>query len=118
MNEMLIAYLIWLAIALLFVVLGIVDMVNAHCGKPVGFYNIGPPPKPENLTDVTAYNRAVGKLLISAGIVFALLGLPLLLCSDNEAILILLCMPGTFAWVIGMALIYELKIMKKYRRKK
>ena len=118
MNEMMMAYLIWLAIGLLFVVLGLVDIINAHSGKPVGFYNMGPPPKSENLTNVTAYNRAVGKLLIGAGVAFALLGLPLLLCGDNMAILMVVCMLGTFAWVIGMVLTYELCIMKKYRRKK
>ena len=117
MTEMLLAYLIWLACAALFVVLGVVDLANAHKGKPFGFYNISPPPKAENLTDVTAYNRAVGKLLIGAGLVFALLGLPLLAEGDNAALVVLVPCLGTVAWVIGMVLVYELVIMKKYRKK-
>ncbi len=117
MTEMTIAYLIWLACALLFIVLGIYDMVNADKGKVFGFYNISPPPKAETLTDAVAYNRAVGKLLIGAGIAFALIGLPLLLTGDNAAIIVLVGVLGSIAWVIGMVLTYELKIMKKYRKK-
>ena len=71
MSEMAIAYLIWLACALLFVVLGVIDIANASKGKVFGFYNISPPPKAESLTDVVAYNRAVGKLFIASGLIFA-----------------------------------------------
>ncbi len=117
MTEMTIAYLIWLGCALIFVALGIYDYVNANKGNVFGFYNMGPPPKPENLTDVTAYNRALGKLLIGAGVFFALLGLPLLLGDGNAALIVLVGVLGSVAWVIGMVLIYELVIMKKYRRK-
>lgn len=118
MMEMTVAYLIWLGCAAIFVVLGVVDLVHADKGKPFGFYNISPPPKVETLTDVTAYNRAVGKLLIGAGVAFALIGLPLLFKGDNAALIVLVGVLGSIAWVIGMVLIYELKIMKKYRKKK
>jgi len=117
MTEMTIAYLIWLACALLFVVLGIIDIAHAAKGKVFGFYNISPPPKAETLTDVVAYNRAVGKLLIGAGIAFALVGLPLLLAGDNAAVIVLVGVLGSIAWVIGMVLVYEQKIMRKYRKK-
>lgn len=117
MTEMTIAYLIWLACALLFVVLGIIDIVNANKGKVFGFYNISPPPKAEALTDVVAYNRAVGKLLIGSGIIFALLGFPLLLAENNPALIVLVGVLGSIAWVISMVLAYELIIMKKYRKK-
>ena len=117
MTEMSMAYLIWLACALLFVILGIYNLSNADKGKVFGFYNMSPPPKAEDLTDVVAYNRAVGKLLIGAGIVFALLGLPLLFSDSNAALIVSVGVLGSIAWVIGMVLIYELKIMKKYRRK-
>lgn len=118
MTEMTIAYLIWLAVALLFVVLGVYDIANAEKGKAFGFYNISPPPKAESLTDVKAYNRAIGKLLIGAGLVFALLGLPLLFEGDNAAVIVLVGVLGSIAWVIGMVLVYELGIMKKYRKKR
>ena len=117
MSEMLIAYLIWAACGLLFVGIGLYDLLNADKGKVFGFYNMGPPPKAEQLTDVVAYNRALGKMLIGAGIVFALLGLPLLL-DGNEALMILVGILGSIGWVIGMVLVYELKIMRKYRRKR
>ena len=117
MSEMAIAYLIWLACALLFVVLGVIDIANASKGKVFGFYNISPPPKAESLTDVVAYNRAVGKLFIASGLIFALIGLPLLLAGDNAAIIVLVGTLGSIAWVISMVLAYELIIMKKYRKK-
>lgn len=117
MTEMMLAYVIWLAVALLFVGLGIYDLTHADKGKTFGFYNISPPPQAEKLTDVPSYNRAVGKLLIGAGIAFALIGLPLLLTGDNSAVIVLVSVLGSIGWVIGMVLIYELKIMKKYRKK-
>ena len=116
MGEILIAYIIWADCAMIFVVIGLYDICNADKGKVFGFYNMGPPPKAENLTNVIAYNRALGKLLIGAGVVFALIGLPLLFDS-NVGIIVLVSMLGSVAWVIGMVLVYELKIMKKYRRK-
>lgn len=117
MTEMTIAYLIWLACAMIFVVIGACNLANADKGKVFGFYNISPPPKAETLTDVVAYNRAVGKLMLGAGIVFAVIGLPLLLAGDNAAIIVLVGVLGSIAWVIGMVLVYELIIMKKYRKK-
>ena len=117
MGEMLIAYIIWVACAMIFVAIGLYDICNADKGKVFGFYNMGPPPKAENLTDVVAYNRALGKLLIGAGVVFALIGLPLLFDS-NVGIIVLVSMLGSVAWVIGMVLVYELGILKKYRKKR
>lgn len=117
MNENTIAYIIWLLISLIFVILGVYDWKNAENGSVFGFYNICPPPKAEQLTDVTAYNRAVSKLLIGSGIVFALIGLPLL-SSDNEAVIVLVGVLGSIFWVISMVLAYECIIMRKYRRKK
>lgn len=118
MTENMMAYIIWLLVSLIFVALGIYDLNNAGKGNVFGFYNISPPPKAENLTDVTAYNRAVGRLLMGAGAVFAFLGLPLLLAGDNAVLIVLVGVLGSIAWAIGMVLIYELKIMRKYRKKK
>lgn len=118
MTENMISYSIWLLVSLIFVALGIYDLNNADKGNVFGFYNISPPPKAESLTDVTAYNQAVGRLLIGAGAVFAFLGLPLLLSGDNAVLIVLVCVLGSIAWVIGMVLIYELKIMRKYRTRR
>ena len=81
MNEKLPAFLIWAAMGLLFVILG----VHAFFAKkPQHFWaNV----KMAEVTDVKKYNRAVGKLFIAFGAVFALIGLPLLM--ENEAWVIL-----------------------------
>lgn len=118
MTESMMAYMIWLFVSLIFVVLGVYDMVNAHKGKVFGFYSNVKPPKTEELTNATAYNRALGKLLAGSGVALALIGLPLLGMDEDNGLLILLLLLGTFAWVIAMILIYTLKIEAKYRNKK
>lgn len=115
MFETLMAYLIWLLVSLIFVALGVYDLKQADKGTVFGFYNIAPAPKAESLTDVIAYNRAVGKLLLGAGIALAMLGLPLLFAADNKALIVVVCALGTIGWAIGIVLVYELVIMKKYR---
>ena len=117
MTENMIAYLIWLACALLLVGLGCYDLINAGKGRVFGFYANAQPPKAEQLTDVTAYNRAIGKLFIGSGLVFALLGLPLLSDGGNSGLMVLFTILGSVFWVIGMVLIYVLKIEKQYRKK-
>lgn len=118
MTENGMAYMIWLFVSLIFVVLGVYDMVNANKGKVFGFYSNVQPPKAEDLTDVTAYNRALGKLLAGSGVALALLGLPLLHMGEDNGLLVLFVILGTFTWVIAMILIYILKIEAKYRKRK
>ena len=107
MNEKLPAFLIWAAMGLLFVILG----VHAFFAKkPQHFWaNV----KMAEVTDVKKYNRAVGKLFIAFGAVFALIGLPLLM--ENEAWVILSVL-GTVLSMIVMMVIYSTVIEKKYKK--
>lgn len=66
------------------------------------------------VTDVKRYNRAVGKLFVAFGIVFILLGLPLL-CGQNSA-WILLSVLGTMLETITAMAIYSTVIEKKYKK--
>lgn len=65
--------------------------------------------------NVKAYNRAVGKLWCVFGIVFILLGLPLLMGQNSPAIIISLL--GAMAEVVVAMVVYTLVIERKYRRK-
>ena len=66
------------------------------------------------VNDVKAYNKSLGKLWCVFGIVFILLGIPLLSGQNSAAIAITLV--GTlFEAIITMA-VYVLVIDKKYRR--
>ena len=117
MTENMIAYLICLACALLFVILGFACFWAAKKGKVVGFFSNVKPPEPEELSDVAAFDRAVGKLWIAAGITFALLFLPLLFSQDDSP-LILLSIIGSIFWAIGLIVIYLQGIEKKYRTRR
>lgn len=107
MNEKLPAFLIWAAMGLLFVILGVRAF---FAKKPQHFWaNV----KMAEVTDVKKYNRAVGKLFIAFGAVFALIGLPLLM--ENEAWVILSVL-GTVLSMIVMMVIYSTVIETKYKK--
>lgn len=73
MEERLLAFIIWGIVGVLFI-MGIYDF-NSRKNKPSGFWaNAQTAP----IEDVTAYNRALGKLWCVFGILFTLIGLPLL----------------------------------------
>ena len=67
------------------------------------------------VTDTRDYNKATGKLFLCFGIVFIILGLPLL--AGQNSPLILLSVAGDIFLVITVMLVYELVIMKKYRKR-
>ncbi len=92
----------------LFVLLGIVAFYSK---KPVGFWNVC---NMAQVTDVKKYNRAVGKLWCIAGVCFAGLGVPLL--AEQNSLIILVSVAGSLVWTIAVMAIYELGIMRKYRR--
>lgn len=71
--------------------------------------------KPLPMRDVKAYNRAVGKLFIGYGIVFAVLGLPML--AGQNSGLIVISVLGVVAESIGAMAVYILAIQKKYEKK-
>lgn len=65
--------------------------------------------------DRKGYNHAVGKLLIGYGVIFIILGLPLLLIAKNSSY-ILLSVVAVMLETIGTMIIYSLMIEKKYRK--
>jgi hypothetical protein len=66
------------------------------------------------VTDVKKYNGAVGKLFIGYGIVFILLGLPML--SGQNSPWIILSIGGIMVESMGSMIIYTVVIEKKYRK--
>ena len=71
--------------------------------------------EPAEITDVKQYNAAVGKLFCTYGVIFILLGLPLL--SGQNSAWILLSVVGVVAESIGLMIVYSIVIEEKYRKK-
>ena len=74
MEERFIAFTIWGIIGLLFIVMGIYEF-HSKKAKPFGFWanaEVAP------IEDVKGYNRALGILWCVYGVLFTLIGLPLL----------------------------------------
>ena len=108
-TELMTGFIIWLAGGGLLTALGVGAFFSK---KEVGFFcNVKPLP----MSDVKAYNRAVGKLFIGYGIVFAALGLPML--AGQNSGLILISVLGVVAESIGAMAVYILAIQKKYEKK-
>lgn len=109
MTESILAFVMWVLIGFIFIVLGIYDM----CSKkeiPFGFWANAKLP---SVTDVKGYNKALGKLWIGYGIVFILLGIPLL-CGQNSAWIVVTILGTGFATIVIIA-IYVTVIEKKYQ---
>ena len=105
------AFVIWLLMSIAFVILGIYASVSK---KEVAFgFWANADTFPVN--DVKAYNRAVGKLWIVFGIVFVVLGLPLLKGQNNP--FIILSILGIMIEAIAAMVVYTTVIEKKYRKK-
>ena len=111
MTEMMLAFTIWSIIGLLFIILGIYAFFSKKA-QPMGFWANA---KMFEVTDVRKYNAAMGKLFIGFGIIFIVLGLPLL--SGQNSALILLSAFGVRAEVIVIMAIYTIVIEKKYKKK-
>lgn len=105
-----IAFIIWALMGIAFICTGIYDM-HSKKAKPFGFWaNAETAP----MTDNQKYNRALGKLFCSFGVIFILLGLPLL--SGQNSPLILISIVGTLFESIAAMAVYTIVIEKKYRK--
>lgn len=103
-----IGFVICCIVGVFFIVIGISSFFSK---KPVGFWaNV----KMCEVTDARNYNKATGKLFLCFGAVFTIFGLPLLAGQDSP--LILLSIAGDMFLIITVMLVYELVIMKKYRK--
>lgn len=101
-------YLIWALCASVFFCVGIYAFLSK---KPVSIYaNIKEPPK---VTDVRAYNRAIGFLWTAAGVIMLPLGLPLL-AGQNSPLALISVFGVVFECLALMAGI--ICIEQKYRR--
>ena len=111
MTETILAFIFWSIIGLLFIILGIYAFFSKKA-QPMGFWANA---KMFEVTDVRKYNAAMGKLFIGFGMIFIILGLPLL--SGQNSALIILSAFGVMAEVILMMAIYTIVIEKKYKKK-
>ena len=111
MEERVIAFIIWVMIGFLFIVMGIFCMKSKR-KQPFGFWANTEVVK---VKDVIGYNRALGILWCVYGILFILLGLPLL--KGENSGLIIITMLGTMFISIGAMVTYVVGIESKYRKK-
>ena len=106
------AFIIWAICGCAFLILGIYACLSKK-EVAFGFWaNSGTFP----VKDVKSYNRAVGKLWCVFGVVFLILGLPLL--EGQNSPLILISILGVMAEAIIAMSVYTVVIEKKYRDKK
>jgi hypothetical protein len=108
---MMTAFLIWLLAGAAFVALGIYDFCSKK-ERAFGFFSNA---KVNSMRDVRGYNRALGKLWIVFGLVFTLLGFPLL-SGQNSPYAMISVVGAAFETVAAMAF-YIIKIEGKYREK-
>jgi len=114
MEEKLMAFIIWAIVGVLFIIMGIYDM-NSKKAKPFGFWanaEVGP------IEDVKGYNRALGILWCVYGVLFTLIGLPLLILDEQNAGLIIIPVLGAMLISIGAMAMYTVGIESRYRKKK
>lgn len=102
-------FLIWCAFGLFFLCLAGYTWFSK---KPVGFWANA---KMFEVSDVKQYNHAMSRLFGTFGIVFIVLGLPLL-AGQNSA-WILLSVVGAMAETITAMAVYTLGIEKKYKKR-
>ncbi len=104
-----IAFIIFVLVALIFVAIGISAF---FAKKPMGFFANA---EMFEVTDVKAYNRAVGIMWCIYGIVMIILGIPLL--AGQNSPYALLTMAGVVVETIALVVVYVLVIEKKYRKR-
>lgn len=109
MDGRIIGFIVWALFGCFMIGLGIGAF---FAKKAVGFWaNI----KTFPVNDIRGYNRATGKLFIAYGIIFIVLGVPLL--SSSNTPYILLSVLGIMIETIAIMAIYSISITKKYKEK-
>ena len=103
-----VGFAIWAAVGCLFIGIGISCF---FAEKATGFWANA---EMFEVDDVTGYNRAMGKLWSVFGIVFVVLGLPML--DGQNSPLVLLSVIGVLVEVIVTMIVYTQAIEKKYRK--
>ncbi len=105
-----IAFMIWETIGALIVLGGIYTMHSKRT-RPFGFWANA---EVFDVKDVKAYNKALGKLWIVFGMIFALLGMPFL-AGQNSGYVVATIL-GTMVLAIFTMVVYVTKIESKYRK--
>lgn len=101
-------FVIWSIVGLFLMGIGVSALFSK---KAVGFWaNI----EVGKVTDVKKYNNAVGILFIIFGLIFILLGTPML---SEHSVLILFSVIGVMAETIAAMIVYTQVISKKYSAK-
>ena len=109
MDGRIIGFIVWALCGCLMIGLGIGAFFSK---KAVGFWaNI----KTFPVNDIRGYNRATGKLFTAYGVIFIVLGVPLL--GGQNTPYILLSVLGVMIETIAIMAIYNVSITKKYREK-
>lgn len=111
MEERLIAFVIWAIMGVLFIAMGIYDL-NSKKAKPFGFWanaEVAP------IEDAKGYNRALGILWCVYGVLFTLIGLPLL--DEQNSSLIILSILCAMLISIAAIVVYVVGIEPKYRKR-
>lgn len=103
-----IGFIIWALVGIFFIGLGIFSFFSK---KATGFWANA---KMFEVDNVKKYNHAMGIFWIAYGIIFILLGLPLL--SGQNSPLILISCVGLLVETIIFMMIYTLRIEPKYRK--
>lgn len=107
---MIAAFIIWCIMGLFFIGMGIYDY-HAKTTRPFGFWsNV----KVAEVKDAQAYNKSLGKLFIVFGIVFIILGLPLL--AGQNSPWIIFSIVGVMILAIASMAVYTVGIEGKYRK--
>lgn len=102
-------FIIWALMGAMFIGTGVYSFYSK---KPMGFWaNI----KLFDVSDYKNYNRAFGKLFCVYGIVFIILGLPLLKGQDSP--FLIFSVIGILLESIAAMIVYTLYIEEKYRKK-
>ncbi len=110
MTPGIIAFSMFALVGVFFLILGI------HCffsNKPSGFWANA---EQFEVTDVRAYNNAMGKMWIVVAILFTALGIPLL-NPENILPVIFVTIIGTMLICIGIMIFFSTVIEPKYKKK-
>lgn len=107
MNGNVIGFIMWALFGCFMIGLG---MSAFFSKRPVGFWANS---KTFPVNDIKGYNCATGKLFIAYGVIFIVLGVPLL--SGQNTPYILLSVLGVMIETIAIMAIYNLSITKKYK---
>ena len=108
--EHLSAFIIWAILGVAFIGLGIYVIFS----KKEAAFGFWANAKTFEVTDIKAYNKALGILWIIYGVGFVLLGLPILEGANSAGIVLTIL--GTMFEAIVAMVIYITVIEKKYRK--